>query len=158
MRRHLRRRRGHLDHTIDHVGAEESCLHPGGVVEVERHPAEVALAYQAVVRARRLTLQQCEVAGELPRAEIGAVETLTLRRAAPRNLQMLLHGLGRIGAALRRQINPCLDDIGHVLEQGRGALLPVFVHMERQSLGRARAHGRSDLARRNLRSDFVATQ
>src|SRR5271166_3866837 len=96
--------RRHVDHAINHAGAEETRLHAGSVVKVERHPAEVALPNQAFVRRWRLALQQREVAGEFAGAEIGVVKTLALRRAAPRHLQMLLYRFRRIGAALRRQL------------------------------------------------------
>ena len=99
MRPRPRPQRGHLDHAIDHAGTKEPRLHSGGVVEVERHPAEVTLPHQAFVWARRVTLQQFEVTRELASAEIGVMEILAFRRTSPRHLQMFLHGLRRIGTA-----------------------------------------------------------
>ena len=59
---------------------------------------------------------------------------IVLLRAPPRHLQVLLHGLGWVRAALRGQFNSRFDDIGDVLKQGRRSLLPVFVHVQEESL------------------------
>src|SRR5690606_25805467 len=63
-----------------------------------------------------------------------------------------------VRACLVGQLEVCLDDIGHVAQQGGGALLPVILDQAGQLVGASGFHGFANACRRQLAAHLIAPQ
>src|SRR5262252_2275034 len=110
-------------------------------VNIKEHPAEIAISligWQIAVRQGGALGDQCEIGGELPRAEARPMKTLPGRSAAVKHTDVLRGRVVRF--RLIRKLEMRLDHIGNIDEERGSPLLTIVFDNEPEARGRSSAH------------------